>query len=87
LNKQDISRLTFTVGKFAVTDFFDGNSYAHDPRRPRARVDLWHQTSRGILAHRNPMPPSISFARFPEQFGCEAIRIFKVHDYFVALER
>jgi len=30
--KQDISRLTFTVGKFSVTDFFDGNSYAHDPR-------------------------------------------------------
>lgn len=30
--KQDVSRLTFTIGKFAVTDFFDGNSYAHDPR-------------------------------------------------------
>jgi len=30
--KQDISRVTFTAGKFAVTDFFDGNGYAHDPR-------------------------------------------------------
>jgi len=30
--KQDISRVSFTVGKLAVTDFFDGNSYAHDPR-------------------------------------------------------
>ncbi len=24
--------MTFTVGKFAVTDIFDANSYAHDPR-------------------------------------------------------
>lgn len=30
--KQDISRLTVTVGKLAVTDSFDGNSYANDPR-------------------------------------------------------
>ncbi|MGP0090779.1 MAG: carbohydrate porin [Xanthobacteraceae bacterium] len=30
--KQDISRVTVTVGKLAVTDFFDLNSYAYDPR-------------------------------------------------------
>jgi high affinity Mn2+ porin len=30
--KQDISRLTITVGKMAVTDIFDSNTYAHDPR-------------------------------------------------------
>ena len=30
--KQDISRITLIAGKLAVTDFFDGNSYAHDPR-------------------------------------------------------
>ena len=30
--KQDISRISVAVGKFAVTDFFDGNSYANDPR-------------------------------------------------------
>jgi high affinity Mn2+ porin len=30
--KQDISRITVTAGKFAVTDFFDGNTYANDPR-------------------------------------------------------
>src|SRR5262249_8712532 len=30
--KRDVSRITLTAGKFAVTDFFDGNSYAHDPR-------------------------------------------------------
>jgi high affinity Mn2+ porin len=29
---KDISRFTFTVGKFALTDFFDNNAYAHDPR-------------------------------------------------------
>ncbi len=30
--KQNISRITVSAGKFAVTDFFDGNSYANDPR-------------------------------------------------------
>jgi high affinity Mn2+ porin len=30
--KVDVSRFTVTVGKMAVTDFFDSNSYAHDPR-------------------------------------------------------
>jgi high affinity Mn2+ porin len=26
------NRIMITVGKFALTDFFDGNSYSHDPR-------------------------------------------------------
>jgi len=30
--KQDVSRLTFTIGRMAVTDQFDGNIYAHDQR-------------------------------------------------------
>jgi high affinity Mn2+ porin len=29
---QTANRLVFTVGKFAVTDIFDTNKYAHDPR-------------------------------------------------------
>src|SRR5271169_572444 len=30
--KEDISRITLTAGRFAVTDFFDNNAYAHDGR-------------------------------------------------------
>ncbi|MGA2582666.1 MAG: carbohydrate porin [Tepidisphaeraceae bacterium] len=30
--KQDISRLTLTIGKFSATDIFDNNAYAGDPR-------------------------------------------------------
>ena len=30
--KRDIDRVTVTVGRFAVGDYFDGNSYAKDPR-------------------------------------------------------
>ena len=30
--KEDISRITITAGKLAVTDFFDNNAYAHDGR-------------------------------------------------------
>ena len=29
--KEDVSRLTFTVGRFTPTDMFDNNTYAHDP--------------------------------------------------------
>jgi high affinity Mn2+ porin len=29
--KQDVSRLTITVGRLSATDIFDKNSYAHDP--------------------------------------------------------
>jgi high affinity Mn2+ porin len=28
-----VSRLTLVTGKFAITDFFDNNTYSHDPRR------------------------------------------------------
>jgi high affinity Mn2+ porin len=30
---QSANRLVFTVGKFAITDVFDTNKYAHDPKR------------------------------------------------------
>jgi high affinity Mn2+ porin len=31
-SSQTANRLVFTVGKFAVTDIFDNNKYAHDPK-------------------------------------------------------
>lgn len=30
--KQDVSRLTFTLGRFSAKDIFDNNTYANDPR-------------------------------------------------------
>jgi high affinity Mn2+ porin len=30
--ERSVNRWVFTVGKFSVTDIFDGNDYAHDPR-------------------------------------------------------
>lgn len=30
--KQDVSRITVAAGKMSVIDYFDNNSYAHDPR-------------------------------------------------------
>ena len=30
--KQDVSRLTFTIGRFSAKDIFDNNAYANDPR-------------------------------------------------------
>jgi high affinity Mn2+ porin len=39
--KADISRVTVQAGKFSVTDVFDGNSYARDPRKDFMNWALW----------------------------------------------
>ncbi len=39
--KVDVSRLTVQAGKFAVTDVFDGNAYAKDPRRDFMNWAMW----------------------------------------------
>jgi high affinity Mn2+ porin len=39
--KKDISRLTFQIGKFAVHDVFDNNSYAFDPRTDFLNWSIW----------------------------------------------
>ncbi|HEX7791525.1 MAG TPA: carbohydrate porin [Afipia sp.] len=39
--KRDINRVTVTVGRFAVGDYFDGNSYAKDPRVDFMNWAMW----------------------------------------------
>jgi high affinity Mn2+ porin len=39
--KVDVSRLTLQVGKFAVPDIFDGNSYAKDTRKDFMNWSMW----------------------------------------------
>ncbi|MGO4711969.1 carbohydrate porin [Bradyrhizobium sp. 2TAF24] len=39
--KRDIDRITVTVGRFAVGDYFDGNSYAKDPRADFMNWAMW----------------------------------------------
>lgn len=39
--KRDIDRVTITVGRFAVGDYFDGNSYAKDPRLDFMNWAMW----------------------------------------------
>ncbi|WFU82473.1 carbohydrate porin [Bradyrhizobium sp. CIAT3101] len=39
--KRDIDRITVIVGRFAVGDFFDGNSYAKDPRADFMNWAMW----------------------------------------------
>jgi high affinity Mn2+ porin len=39
--KRDIDRVTLTVGRFAVGDYFDANAYAHDPRADFSNWALW----------------------------------------------
>jgi len=40
-NKVDVSRVTLQAGKFSVTDLFDGNAYARDPRKDFMNWSLW----------------------------------------------
>jgi high affinity Mn2+ porin len=39
--KRDVSRITVTAGKMAVTDIFDQNSYANDPRIQFLNWNMW----------------------------------------------
>lgn len=39
--KRDIDRVTLIVGRFAIGDFFDGNSYAKDPRADFMNWAMW----------------------------------------------
>jgi high affinity Mn2+ porin len=38
---QAVSRVTLTIGQFAVPDLFDGNAYSHDPRTQFWNWALW----------------------------------------------
>ena len=40
-NKVDVSRVTVQVGKFAVADVFDGNTYARDTRKDFMNWSVW----------------------------------------------
>ncbi|WP_315836918.1 carbohydrate porin [Bradyrhizobium prioriisuperbiae] len=40
-SKRDIDRVTLTIGRFAVGDYFDGNSYAKDPRADFMNWAMW----------------------------------------------
>jgi len=43
--KRDIDRVTLIVGRFAVGDFFDNNSYAHDPRADFMNWAMWESAA------------------------------------------
>ena len=38
---RDVSRLTVTAGKFSASDYFDDNTYSHDPRTQFLNWSLW----------------------------------------------
>ena len=43
--KRDIDRVTLIVGRFAVGDFFDNNTYAHDPRADFMNWAMWESAA------------------------------------------
>jgi len=62
--KRDIDRVTLTVGRIAVGDIFDANTYAHDPRADFQNWAMWSSVAydfpadlpgftRGVVAELN----------------------------------
>lgn len=43
--KRDIDRVILVVGRFAIGDFFDNNTYAHDPRADFMNWALWESAA------------------------------------------
>jgi high affinity Mn2+ porin len=41
----DVDRIVLTVGKFAASDFFDGNAYSHDTRSQFLNWSLWESAA------------------------------------------
>jgi high affinity Mn2+ porin len=41
----DVNRITLTVGKFAASDLFDGNTYSHDTRTQFLNWSLWESAA------------------------------------------
>jgi high affinity Mn2+ porin len=41
----DVDRIILTVGKFAASDFFDGNAYSHDTRSQFLNWSLWESAA------------------------------------------
>jgi high affinity Mn2+ porin len=50
--KRDIDRVTLTIGRIAVNDLFDANSYAHDPRADFMNWSLWESAAFDMPAER-----------------------------------
>jgi len=50
--KRDIDRVTLTIGRIAVNDLFDANSYAHDPRADFMNWSLWESAAFDMPADR-----------------------------------
>ncbi len=43
--KRDIDRVTITIGRIAIGDIFDANTYAHDPRADFMNWALWESAA------------------------------------------
>jgi high affinity Mn2+ porin len=96
--KQDIDRVTLTVGRFAVGDIFDANAYAHDPRTDFMNWAMWSSAAydfpadlpgftRGAVAELNRKDWALRAGVFqvPEQPNSDVL-VFKTGGAIVELE-
>src|ERR1700731_4583882 len=70
--KRDIDRVTLTVGRFAVGDFFDGNSYANDPRADFMNWAIWSSGAYDFPADLPGFPRGAVVELNPKDWGRRA---------------
>jgi high affinity Mn2+ porin len=100
-DKVDVSRLTLQVGRFAVEDVFDGNSYAKDTRKDFMNWALWAPgafdysadkigLSYGMTAELNQKDWALRAGYFLEQSESDSsnfdMHVFRRGEYVMELE-
>jgi hypothetical protein len=70
------NRLTISAGKFSISDFFDNNSYSHDPRTQLFNWSLWADGAWDYPANTRGYTMGIVAELFAEKWG--AVRFSSV---------
>jgi high affinity Mn2+ porin len=96
--KRDIDRVTITIGRIAIGDIFDANTYAHDPRADFMNWALWESAAydfpadlpgftRGAVVELNRKDWALRAGIFqvPEEPGSDVL-VFKTAGAIVELE-
>jgi high affinity Mn2+ porin len=96
--KQDIDRISVTIGRIAVGDIFDANTYAHDPRADFMNWAIWESAAydfpadlpgftRGAVAELNRKDWALRAGLFqvPEEPNSDVL-VFKTGGAIVELE-
>ncbi len=84
----DVYRLTFSIGKFSAGDFFDGNTFSHDPKTQFLNWAIWESSAwdypadvvgytAGFVAEWNTKDTTLHYGIFMEPEVSNGVRFDK----------